>query len=59
MVDGQKIWTSRAQQSDLMILLARTTPLRRGGEAHRRACRVFLVDMRDRGAQLTINPIAR
>ena len=55
-VNGQKIWTSRAQQSDLMILLARTTPKdevekRTGGLS------VFLVDMRDRGDQLTINPI--
>jgi len=28
-VDGQKIWTSRAEHSDLMILLARTTPIGR------------------------------
>ncbi len=46
-VDGQKIWTSRALQSDLMVLLARTEP----------GLSVFLVDMRDRGAQLTINPV--
>ena len=29
-VNGQKIWTSRAEHSDLMILLARTTPLAEG-----------------------------
>ncbi|MGH2939354.1 MAG: acyl-CoA dehydrogenase family protein [Solirubrobacterales bacterium] len=55
-VDGQKVWTSRALQSDLMILLARTTPLE---EVERKTdgLSVFLVDMRDRGDQLTINPI--
>jgi acyl-CoA dehydrogenase len=54
-VDGQKIWTSRARQSDLMILLARTDerPAKRT-----QGLSVFLVDMRDRGAQLTIEPIA-
>ena len=31
-VNGQKVWISRVQHSDLMILLARTTPLDRGGE---------------------------
>jgi acyl-CoA dehydrogenase len=46
-VDGQKIWTSRALHSDLMVLLARAEP----------GLSVFLVDMRDRGAQLTINPV--
>jgi acyl-CoA dehydrogenase len=55
-VDGQKVWTSRALQSDLMVLLARTTPLE---EVKRKTegLSVFLVDMRDRGSQLTINPI--
>jgi acyl-CoA dehydrogenase len=54
-VDGQKIWTSRARQSDLMILLARTDerPAKRT-----QGLSVFLVDMRDRGDQLTIEPIA-
>jgi acyl-CoA dehydrogenase len=53
-VDGQKIWTSRALQSDLMVLLARTEerPAKRT-----RGLSVFLVDMRDRGDQLTINPV--
>jgi alkylation response protein AidB-like acyl-CoA dehydrogenase len=55
-VDGQKIWTSRAQQSDLMILLARTTP-REEVQKRTKGLSVFLVDMRDRGDQLTINPI--
>jgi acyl-CoA dehydrogenase len=55
-VHGQKIWTSRAAQSDLMLLLARTTPVEK---AARRTdgLSVFLVDMRDRGGQLTIRPI--
>ena len=39
-VNGQKVWTSRAEHSDLMLLLARTTPARPGGEAHGRALRL-------------------
>jgi acyl-CoA dehydrogenase len=55
-VDGQKIWTSRAEHSDLMVLLARTTPL---AEVANKTdgLSVFLVDMRDRGSELTIKPI--
>jgi acyl-CoA dehydrogenase len=55
-VDGQKIWTSRAEHSDLMVLLART---RSRDEVAKKTegLSVFLVDMRDRGSQLTINPI--
>jgi alkylation response protein AidB-like acyl-CoA dehydrogenase len=36
-VNGQKIWTSRAEHSDLMVLLARTTPPGRGAQAHGRS----------------------
>ena len=56
-VNGQKIWTSRAEHSDLMLLLARTTP--REQTASRTAgLTVFLVDMRAaRGHGLTIRPI--
>lgn len=45
-VSGQKVWTSRALQSDLMLLLARTTP---ADEAKRRSdgISVFLVDLRE------------
>ncbi|MGI9422467.1 MAG: acyl-CoA dehydrogenase family protein [Hyphomicrobiaceae bacterium] len=45
-VNGQKVWTSRALQSDLMLLLARTTP---ADEAKRRSdgISVFLVDLRE------------
>jgi acyl-CoA dehydrogenase len=55
-VDGQKIWTSRAEHSDLMILLARTTPL---AEVQKKTdgLSVFLVDLRDRGPELSITPI--
>ena len=34
-VNGQKVWTSRAEHSDLMLLLARTTPREQAQEAHR------------------------
>src|SRR5262249_58212790 len=52
-VNGQKIWTSRAEHSDLMLLLARTTP--REQTASRTAgLTVVLVDMRAaRGHGLT------
>jgi acyl-CoA dehydrogenase len=56
-VDGQKIWTSRAEHSDLMVLLARTTPASQV-ERKTEGLSVFLVDLRDRGSQLTIKPIA-
>jgi alkylation response protein AidB-like acyl-CoA dehydrogenase len=56
-VNGQKIWTSRAEHSDLMILLARTTPKE---QAARRTdgLSVFIVDMKAaKGNGLTIRPI--
>jgi alkylation response protein AidB-like acyl-CoA dehydrogenase len=54
-VDGQKIWTSRAEHSDLMLLLARTTP--RDQVAKRtEGLSVFIVDMRAVQG-LTIRPI--
>ncbi len=56
-VDGQKIWTSRAEHSDLMVLLARTTPAAEV-EKKTEGLSVFLLDMRDRGPELTIKPIA-
>ncbi len=56
-VDGQKIWTSRAEHSDLMLLLARTTP-RDQVKKRTEGLSVFLVDMRAvRGNGLTIRPI--
>jgi alkylation response protein AidB-like acyl-CoA dehydrogenase len=55
-IDGQKIWTSRAEHSDLMVLLARTSAVEEV-EKKTEGLSVFLVDMRDRGAELTIKPI--
>lgn len=55
-IDGQKVWTSRAEHSDLMILLARTTP-RAEVERKTDGISVFLVDMREAGDALTIQPI--
>ncbi|HVS65851.1 MAG TPA: acyl-CoA dehydrogenase family protein [Thermoanaerobaculia bacterium] len=56
-VNGQKIWTSRALQSDLMVLLARTTPVE---EVTKRShgLSVFLVDLREAlGRGVEIRPI--
>jgi acyl-CoA dehydrogenase len=56
-VNGQKIWTSRAEHSDLMLLLARTTP-REQVKKRTGGLSVFLVDMREvKGNGLTIRPI--
>jgi alkylation response protein AidB-like acyl-CoA dehydrogenase len=56
-VNGQKIWTSRAEHSDLMLLLARTTP-RDQVERRTDGLSTFLVDMRAAlGHGLTIRPI--
>jgi len=56
-VSGQKVWTSRAQHSDLMLLLARTTP-REAVPKRTEGLSVFLVDMREAvGRGLTIRPI--
>src|SRR5436190_15000572 len=57
-VNGQKVWISRVQHSDLMILLARTTPL---PEVSRRAdgMSIFLVDLHQAvGKGLSVRPIA-
>lgn len=56
-INGQKVWISRVQHSDLMILLARTTPL---AEVRRKSdgLSVFLVDLRDAlGKGLSLRPI--
>jgi len=57
-VNGQKVWTSRLQHSDLMILLARTTPL---AEVRRKSegMSVFLVDVHAALAsgKMTVRPI--
>lgn len=57
-INGQKVWTSRALHSDLMLLLARTTPR---DEVARKTdgLSVFIVDLREaRGRGLDIRPIA-
>jgi acyl-CoA dehydrogenase len=56
-INGQKVWTSRAEHSDLMVLLARTTAK---DEVARKSegLSVFLLDMRQAvGRGLTIKPI--
>lgn len=56
-VNGQKVWTSRAEHSDLLLLLVRTRPIT---EVKKRTegLSVFLVDMRELvGKSLTIKPI--
>jgi alkylation response protein AidB-like acyl-CoA dehydrogenase len=56
-INGQKIWTSRAEHSDLMLCLARTTPLSEGIKKTD-GLSVLLVDMREAlGNGLTIRPI--
>ncbi len=56
-VNGQKIWTSRAAHSDLMLLLCRTTPLEQV-EKRTDGLSVLLVDMREvPDGTLTIRPI--
>ncbi len=56
-INGQKVFTSRAEHSDLMLLLARTTPVE---EVARRGdgLSVFIVDLRSAGPGLTIRPLA-
>ena len=56
-VNGQKVWISRVQHSDLMILLARTTPV---AEVKRKSegMSIFMVDLRDAiGNGLSVQPI--
>ena len=56
-VNGRKIFISRVQHSDLMLLLARTTPLDRVTKRSQ-GLSVFLVDLRDAiGHGLTVTPI--
>ncbi len=56
-VNGQKVWTSRAEHSDLMLLLARTTS-REKVEKRTDGLSTFVVDMRETlGKGMTITPI--
>jgi acyl-CoA dehydrogenase len=57
-INGQKVWISRVRHSDLMLLLARTTPI---GEVKRKSegISLFIVDLREAlGRGLTLRPIA-
>ncbi len=60
-VNGQKVWTSRAEHSDLMVLLARTAPAGSGND-RLQGLSVFLIEMRNADGTLidglTINPIS-
>ncbi len=57
-VNGQKVWISRVQHSDLMILLARTTPLAEVAKKSE-GMSIFIVDLRQAiGQGLTVRPIA-
>jgi acyl-CoA dehydrogenase len=56
-INGQKLWTSRAEHSDLMLLLARTTP-REQAKKRTDGLSLFLVDMRlAQGTSMTITPV--
>ena len=56
-VNGQKVWISRVQHSDLMILLARTAPVAQSAKKSE-GLSIFLVDLRDAiGKGLTVRPI--
>jgi len=56
-IDGQKVWISRVEHSDLMVLLARTTPLDRV-EKKTHGLSAFIVDLREaRGNGLDVRPI--
>jgi acyl-CoA dehydrogenase len=56
-INGQKIWTSRAEHSDLMLLLARTTP-KEQVQKRTDGLSVFILDMREaKTAGLAIQPI--
>ena len=56
-INGQKVWISRVEHSDLMVLLARTTPLDQV-EKKTRGLSAFIVDLREaKGRGLEIRPI--
>ncbi|MBO9651687.1 MAG: acyl-CoA/acyl-ACP dehydrogenase [Variovorax sp.] len=56
-INGQKVWISRIQHSDLMILLARTTPLA-DVKKKSEGMSIFIVDLREAiGNGLTVQPI--
>ncbi len=56
-VNGKKIFISRVQHSDLMILLARTTPIEQV-KKRTDGLSVFLVDIREAGERMRVQPVA-
>src|SRR5678815_1464501 len=54
-INGQKVWTSRVQHSDLMIVLARTTPLEHVKKKSE-GMSIFIVDLRE-AKGITVKPI--
>src|SRR5260370_28075320 len=57
-INGQKVWISRVQHSDLMILLARTEPLEKVKKKSQ-GMSIFLVDLKDAiGKRKSVQPIA-
>jgi acyl-CoA dehydrogenase len=57
-INGQKIWTSRVEHSDLMILLARTTPLTEVKKKSQ-GLSIFMVDLKEAiGNGMEVHPIA-
>src|SRR5690625_1049667 len=55
-VNGQKIWISRSEYSDLMLLLARTTP-KEQVKKKTDGLSLFILDMKEQKDRMTINPI--
>jgi len=56
-INGQKVWTSRAEHSDLMLVLARTSPRDEGKKPHD-GISVFIIDMQESKSKgLTIKPL--
>jgi alkylation response protein AidB-like acyl-CoA dehydrogenase len=56
-IDGQKVWTSRVEHSDLMVLLARTMPLEQVAKKTH-GLSAFIVDLREaKGRGLDVRPI--
>jgi acyl-CoA dehydrogenase len=57
-INGQKIWTSRAEYSDLMMILARTTPKDKL-QKKTDGLSLFILDMKEQADKLTIRPIVQ
>lgn len=55
-INGQKIWTSRAEHSDLMMILARTTP-KHDVEKKTDGLSLFILDMKEQADRIEIRPI--